>query len=484
VAGIGAGAGLGAPVVPIGGTALVALLAATRTSGVVARCLVVLGFACLGMARAVDVGAGPPLPAREGLLLWEVQVARSGRGGDTPVAVSLKSARASPGGGVLWQGEAPARLWIPRWPVDDGLARRGERWLVRGRIRPARRAGAPSLGVSDHRRACLLRPAAGPSQRLAGGWDAALLSLRGRVRRAVDQHAPEQHRALLLALSLGDRRELDPALREAFARTGTAHLLAISGLHVGCFAGALLMVLRFAVRRLPLPLDARQAGLPDRLAWGGALLGAWLYVAVAGAPVSGRRALVMLACVAAGRIVRRRTSGWNGLAGAALLVAWFEPEAVRSAGYQLSVASVAGLLALWPEAGTGQVGRVRRWVARAAASSAAATLATAPLCAGLFGRVAVAGLWVNLLAIPVLAFGVVPPLLAGAALGAIEPALGGPAIRLAGLSAELGCRLVCWLAAPDRCPVLLWAPRPGAVWAAYLLGAVAIAAWSGDGRET
>ena len=67
-----------------------------------------------------------------------------------------------------------------------------------------------------------------------------------------------------MALALGDRRGVDPALRDRFARTGTAHLLAISGLHVGCFYAVVLAGLIPVLRRGPWPLRWKLEGHPDR----------------------------------------------------------------------------------------------------------------------------------------------------------------------------------------------------------------------------
>lgn len=483
VAGVSLAEPLGASPVPFWLVGLAALLVAPRLGARAGRSLVVLGFVALGAARASTPGGVPP-PERNEALLWQVELRRAASPDGLPVPVRLRAAWKRPDAAVLWTGHAPADLRLGSWPAGSGGGGRGELWLVRGKLRPPIRAGPPLLLVAGPRRAVRLVGSRRIPDRLGSTVDRALQAARGRVRRAIDRAAPAEERGLLLALALGDRRELDPGLREAFVRTGTAHLLAISGLHVGCLAGVLLVGGRFVIRRLPLPLDALQAGLPDRLGWAVAVAGATLYVAVAGMPVSGRRALVMLICAAAGAVTDRRTSGWNGLAGAALLVAWFEPAAVRSAGYQLSVASVAGLLALVPAgSGPGVGGRAGRWLLRALGSSAAATLATAPLCAGLFGRIPVAGLWVNVAAIPILGLGTVPLLLIGAAMGVVSPVLGAPAIRLAALSADLGCRLVQWCALPARCPVIAWEPGPLVVPAVYLVAALVLVGWSRGAEE-
>jgi competence protein ComEC len=470
--GAGLPSGLDLPLFGLGLAALAAALAVGRGAG---RLLVAVGFACLGLARGLPPPGDPPPIDSPDAPLWQVTVLR---GVDEPdamaIPIRLEAARRGPAGPVLWRGRASAQLRIGAWP-DRTTARRGERWLLRGRLRsPMRGAGPPTLFVARPGEALRLETTTRPHHRLVGWGDRPLERARRRVRLAIDQASPGPSHGLLLALALGDRRELAPELREAFARTGTAHLLAISGMHVGCFAGVLYLVVRPGLRSLPLPLDLRQAAVPDRVALLVALVGAAAYVVLAGAPVSGRRALVMLACVTAGGLIDRRAGGWNALAAAALLVAWTDPASVRAVGFQLSVASVAGLVATIPSESESAPGRLRRWARlplRAAAASLVATVATAPLCALTWGRVPVAGLWVNLAAIPILGALTVPPLLVGAALGAVHPVLGAPAIRFASATSDLGCRLVLWCSEPGRCPVLHWEPGP---WTVPTLYAVAL----------
>lgn len=140
--------------------------------------------------------------------------------------------------------------------------------------------------------------------RTGAGRGGILLAIRAgaqeRIRRTLPTGAP-----LAEALVLARKEAIDPGLREAFARSGTAHLLAISGFHVGVVAALLFGGLRWAgVRR-------RRAGV-------GAAVGVWAYVAVIGFPDAATRAAAILALVAAARL-RSRPAAYPGALGTALL---------------------------------------------------------------------------------------------------------------------------------------------------------------------
>lgn len=472
--GVGSPAGWMQPTAHLLGVGLALLLAAPRLPGRGRVAAVLVGWSLLGAARGGPLASAPP-PRVDAAVTWLVEL------GAPPL--DERSDRRPGQLRAAWTGERPALRWTGR---SDGVLFVAPRRLPEGADR-----GAVLLRgeVSEGRDGRLwLRPRrASPVVVVRAGDGSplreAVRRVRRRVRRALDQSTPTRARGLFGALVLGDRSGLDPLLQEAFARTGTAHLLAISGLHVGI---AWLAMAGAAGRALAATGWGLRAGLPGRV--GGAL--AWLaaaaYVLVAGAPVSAVRALGMLAAVVLARAMGRRTAPWNALAVAALAVLLLDPGAAGHLGFQLSVVSVVALVA-WaalPERGEDRSTRWRRLVARGGRAVGLAvwtallgTLATAPLVAATWGRVPIAGLWSNVVLMPLLGACTLAPLLAGAALGALHPPLGAPFLWLASLPAALGLDLVSWLAAPDRAPCLLWTPSPvellvahGALVVALVLG--------------
>lgn len=214
---------------------------------------------------------------------------------------------------------------------------------------------------------------------------------RRRAARAID-HAFGVDAPLARALLVADQHEIPPEVKRTYADAGIVHMLSISGMHVGLIAMAVALVLRAA-----------------RLATSASALGTAVviasYVCLLGAPPPAVRSAVMLCVLAVGRARQRNVSRWGILAIGALapLVA---PATVLDIGYQLSVAGMAGLFA---SRALLRRSRVRAWAGwrgagvRALAASTVATLVTAPLVAGSFGRLSLVAPLTNLVADPILA---------------------------------------------------------------------------------
>ncbi len=357
------------------------------------------------------------------------------------------------GAAAIAQGDEWRRVGVA-WDRASPEPRRGDTWVVRGRLSPSRRRSGPPL-LRVGRRAAV-RVAVGRS-----GPDP-LSAVRGRLGRTLDRGArTHETQRLLRALVLGESRGIPPRLRESFARAGVAHLLAISGLHVGMIAGLAVAIVRRPLRRAAArrgSAAARTGALdPPALLIGLAVAGA--YVVVAGAPVSSRRAWWMLAAVAGALSAGRGPVGWNVLGAAGIAVAWTSPGVLRTVGTGLSFAAVAGLLAAAPllDRVRPAVPRLARPVVTLLAASVVAAVATAPLVGYAFGRVPLAGVWTNVLAIP--AFGVLLPVaLTGSAVGVLAEGPGAAIVGLADRGFSLLVAGVDWVAAPARSPVLIWQP--------------------------
>ncbi|MEJ2540843.1 MAG: DNA internalization-related competence protein ComEC/Rec2 [Gemmatimonadota bacterium] len=282
---------------------------------------------------------------------------------------------------------------------------------------PASRNPAP-FGRGRADRLPGVRPtSAAQADAVGAGWREAVADrLSARIHATFPQEG-----AMVDALLLARRDGMDPSVRNAFTRTGAAHLLAISGFHVGVLAGWALVILR-------------AVGWSRR----GAALGAaglvWGYVALLGFPTSAVRAGLLLTGAAAGRIRGRPVHPLGGWGTALLLVALGDPGSLAGAGAQLSFAGALGLL-LWARPWGEALDRaiptpprltgVGSAAARATGASAAAQVATLPLAVWHFQRVAVLALPATLLVTPLISLA-----LPGALLALVLAGLGIPGAAL------------------------------------------------------
>jgi competence protein ComEC len=220
--------------------------------------------------------------------------------------------------------------------------------------------------------------------------------------------------ALVHALVLARKDGLDPELRDAFAATGLAHLLAISGFHVGVVAALLLALFSLT-------------GLSRSRAAVAAATGVWVYVLGIGAPDAAVRAAVLLTVGAVARLRARPVHALGALAAALVAMAVIDPGASGRVGFQLSFAGAAGLVSLSGPIerclARGHLRRAPASLRSAGAAGAAATMATLPLVAWHFERVSVVGIPATLLVGPLVAASI-PGIFASVTASAVSPALG------------------------------------------------------------
>lgn len=322
--------------------------------------------------------------------------------------------------------------------------------------------------------------AAGPVIRLAPPSPAAPLErARERLAEAAGRWLPPREAGLVRAIGAGDRGGLEPEVTASFARSGLAHVLAVSGMHLVVVAFGLERLLRAALLRwewLAVRID------PRRLAALGVIPVALVYGLATGAGPPVLRAALAAAVVLAGSLLEREPEVLNTLGLAALALLAPEPAAALDASFQLSFAAVGGL-ALWatPLRRALPVPRPRpgSWRARllepflvGACATAAASAATAPVLAHHFRQLPLLGLAANVAAVPVGAGLTVLGALAAVA-AACSPTLAAPFL------------LACWPLATTLAAIsdAAAAPRwgtlglasPGAVAAAGALGLAVLA---------
>ncbi len=238
---------------------------------------------------------------------------------------------------------------------------------------------------------------------------------------------------MLIAFANGDERGIADTQWQVLNRTGTIHLIAISGMNIGLVAGLVFFLLRWL---WALPGRTVLLWPAPKVAAVGAMAAAFVYTALAGFAIPTQRALIMLAVVLGGVLVARRVSATTLLAAALLVVLLFDPLAVMAAGFWLSFAAVAVLVyAVQGRPGHGPWHR--RWREWGRLQWAVA-IGLLPLLLLFFQQTSISGPLANLIAIPAIELAVIPAtLLAVAALLTLPDAVAGGLLQLAAWPLEM-----------------------------------------------
>lgn len=236
-----------------------------------------------------------------------------------------------------------------------------------------------------------------------------LAALRARVSAHVRAALPERSAGVAAALIVGDRAHVDQEALQNLRDSNLAHLLAISGLHMGLFTGVVFSLLRLVLNLVP----RWRLYLPvKKIAAVGALAAGFSYLLLSGASIATERAFVMVAVMLGAVLLDRQAISLRALALAALIVLLRRPESLLSPGFQMSFAATLALVVCFATLknwrGYWQQPSWLRWGAGLVISSLVAGLATAPFGAAHFNTVSHYGLIANLLAVPVMAFVVAP----------------------------------------------------------------------------
>ncbi len=242
-------------------------------------------------------------------------------------------------------------------------------------------------------------------------------AVAGRVRESLSGDAG----AIAAALMTGERGAISKPVMPHRRDSGLAHLLAISGLHVGLVAGIVFFAVRaflalFPVLALRYPIKKWAAVA--------AIAGAFFYAQLAGATVPTQRAFIMIALALAAVLFDRQPISMRPVAWAALVILLLAPESLLGASFQLSFAAVVALVAVYEAVREGGKlstpktwqGRVALYLLGVALTTLIAGTATSGFAAFHFNRVAVYGLAANLVAVPVTALWVMPLAVAAYAL--------------------------------------------------------------------
>ncbi|MBF0470364.1 MAG: DNA internalization-related competence protein ComEC/Rec2 [Gammaproteobacteria bacterium] len=360
--------------------------------------------------------------------------------------------------------------------------RPGERWQLTVRLK--RPWGMSNPGTFDYEQWLFHNGIAatgyvrrGEDNRPLGGEGAGPIDrLRYHLYLQLQQRLNDSpYAGVMTALVVGERSGISDAQWQLFLETGTNHLMAISGLHVGLVAGVIFFLARGAWCWFP---GGTTLVAAPRFAAIAALLGALLYAALAGFSIPTQRALIMVAVGLGAVLLRRAVSPGQLLSVAMILVILWQPMAPLSPGFWLSFAAVAAIFYFVRRSGSPKGMVARLWQLLLLQMILFLTLL--PLLAHHFGQVSLLAPLANLIAVPFVGMVIVPLLLLGVVLLALHPLLADPFLHFSAL-------LMGWLLQflqqlqPLAPPYLLHSPGLGATLLA-LLGAIWLTAprgWPG-----
>jgi competence protein ComEC len=399
----------------------IALAAWFARNALLVYALVAAGFFFLHCARTVDspglvaartLGDGPRPVTVRGAVITEPKVSQRG------TASFLLQAESIEIDGEM--GPSRAKFFV-RWrhPVNFGDEVRlfGTAQPIDGPRNPGEFDLRAYLAREDVHRALIVRY---PENGLAlnhGGRNSILRAAqksRAWMQAAIGsglEDSPDVTTAIN-GMVLGLRHQTPEDIEEPFQQTGTLHLFAVAGLHVGIVARLLWIV-------------AMGARLPRK--WATALIipALLFYAAITGLHTSSVRAAVMSAVLLGGFIVERKAFALNSLAAAATLILCWDTNELFAVGFQLSFCVVAAILLLHApafrflqrrfapdpflprslfSARRRALNHVSSWLARAAAVSFAAWIGSLPLMFWYYHLVTLISLGANLVVVPIAFF--------------------------------------------------------------------------------
>ena len=199
--------------------------------------------------------------------------------------------------------------------------------------------------------------------------------LRNKCISIIDEYVlASRENAILKALLLGVKDDLDNDIRDSYSAAGAMHVLAVSGLHVGVIFLLFKLLMKKFRRRRFLFISSAVLGM----------LMLWIYAFVTGLSPSVLRATIMFSLVIFGEVLERRSSIYNTISLSAFIMLVFNPWLIMSVGFQLSYLAVAGIVYLQPRISKWfySSNRLLRYAWECTSVSIAAQLVTFPL--GLF----------------------------------------------------------------------------------------------------
>lgn len=306
---------------------------------------------------------------------------------------------------VSLHGDQPLRQFLP----GDVLILTGHLSPPAGPAEPAgfdfqRHAWFLQLGAVGYTRTPVLRIAApAPPNAVMR-----IFEMRMAISTAVQNAMPGETGAFAAAIMTGDRSGMGQATLANLRASNLAHLLAISGLHMGLLTGFIFAVVRRGLALMP-AFALRFA--TKKIAAVCALIVGAFYLSLSGGNVATERAFIMVAVMLVAILLNRRALTLRTVAIAAIIVLILQPESLIGPGFQMSFSATTALVVVFRALRRFDLTRLPKWtrpILSVILSSFIAGLATAPFAAAHFNQIAHYGLVANLLSVPLMGVLVMP----------------------------------------------------------------------------
>jgi len=274
------------------------------------------------------------------------------------------------------------------------------------------------------------------------------------------------HQGIVEALAIGNRGRITTSEWDILTRTGTIHLVAISGLHIGLVAGFIFFIIRFLVSRNKFLMRKAPAQFPAAV---GAVLAAFIYALLAGFTIPTQRAFLMVCVFMMALLQRRAIRSSNILALSLLVMLVVDPMSVLDVGFWLSFGAVAIIL-------FAAVGRIKTpsFIYEMNRLQIVIALGMLPLMIIFFQRVSLVAPIANVVSVPWISFVTVPATLLGTLFVNISSFVSDGMFWVATKSLEILWIFLEWLstqswAVLDTHVPLIWTLMPASLGAFYLL---------------
>ena len=227
--------------------------------------------------------------------------------------------------------------------------------------------------------------------------------IRHKINKQIDENIEKNSAAVAKAIITGTKSAIPQKIREAFIKSGTAHILAISGLHIGIIGFFIFLLFRWILCCIPLISMYYNV---KKIAAVFSFIGVFAYYLLSGCSVSSLRALIMHGIIIAGILIDRRALTMRSVAIAAMIILLISPEVIMFPSFQLSFSAVIAIIAFyehhWHESSA------IRMLFNVIITTVIASLATSIFSVFVFNQLTLNSIFANIFAIPLMTFFIMP----------------------------------------------------------------------------